>query len=1158
MGLLLVLLCVPLFAQEQVQAPQPAQREGLLDTVSYLELTARDIQTADLYQLVDWARLLGIDHRGSAETLRRRLYAYYEYTPPTAAAAPEESQRITIRSADATRYFTLESRDEGYVEISGGVLLELYSPAEGSKHIIAAERLIYNQATGDISATGTVRYTLSEQDNREETFYGESLTVNLGSWESRFLKGYTLQNRTINEREITFSFYGDTIARSSGEIIHLSDGRITSSPLEEPSYRIEADEIWVYEPGEWLLDGATFYLGRVPVLAFPFFFQLRDKMLINPAFGFDLVGGAFMQTSTYFFGAPPKSEEASLSFLQLTEEEDAASVTEIRGLYRRTVENPTAQQIAAARRAKEQNEYGRFLLDYYNRRGLAAALDLSIGSRGGIERTGLFAGIGATRVVSQFPPYQYRFDDPDSTTSVSVWEGGWIGGIYLPFRFIFSGELTGSVNRFEYELSVPFNSDPRIDELFEDRRESIDWGELLAITETDIESSSSTLPDGFDWEFSSRWSADTGKLAPYLAGARVEELSSSLTWRYGTISGSDAEIEELLPHWDAIPSFEQDEYASRYFPYPVTLVLPKLNLRFTGSLPSGPRSDGSGTGNAPESAEVLPPWESEPAPSPEKPNGGALIPPETGESYPISLNADSAEGSTLSYSISPRLTQGISYDVYQWEEGENQLYTSPEEVDFDPAYTLTTVSADTRLNYTGSYFDNLWSLKDTVGLTFQEKSRVRTIDSSIPTWDSMLESDKKGSYQRLSHSLVLTNRPLLHSPSPVDQIFEYRLQHYLYQREYESAAGFRSDLFPWERESIQEQSVSSTTSYPVLGYPHTLTIKSIVPPLLGEISGTYTAELGAALFSFEGGIEEIDDGIWEPQEAVADLRYRGNQYSFLRQQLLFEENEAWRNFRLREGESELALATEDNAYGISGRFDYWINQEDDSGKRREILPERLSLTGRLNEFWTGYTMEYLYPVSLTPGVGWVQESEREFIPSELSFGYAREFRPDPAWKRRIDLSLGIDTGYTQDLNRYSDTSFFFKTSLNLGIHQFLDLQFSSYTENTAAFRYLPWLIDGTDIEGINPLEDLARSVNLFNTADRRSSNFNLRSIALKAVHHLDQWDLTVEYTGEPVRASEGSFSVYTWESNFSIYVQWNPIPELRQDISINDGDLSVE
>lgn len=1155
--LLLIILTLLVLASQALLLS--AQESAFLDRDIYLELTARDIATADLYQLIDWCRILALDHRGGVESLRTRLYEYYGYEPTVPGEVQsqiDEAQRITIRSADTTRYFTLETRNEGYVEISGGVVLELYSPAEGSTHAIQADRLLYNQSTGDISASGNVRYALGEEGTQEETFFGESLTVNLGSWESRFLKGYTLQDRTINEQEISFTFFGETIARSPQEILFLEEGSITSSQMEDPSYRIDADQIWVFEPGEWLLNGATFYLGRVPVLYFPFFFQLRDKMLINPSFGFDQRDGAYLQTTTYLYGAQPKSDEESLSFLQLAEEEDAGRVTEIRGLYRRTKENPTNEEIASARRAEERGEYFRLLFDYYSRLGLVGALDLSLQREGLLESAELFAGLGRTRLVSEFTPYTFTWIDPDLGDPVSLWEGSWFGDIYLPLRFQFDAGLSGSAGGFTYDLELPYASDPRLSLLYDGRRESIDWGTLLAISDPLEETSSSSLPSGFTWRLKADYDADVSDLSPWVNQLRVSEFSTQLDWRYGTITGSAAEIDELLPRWDAVPSYLQDEYASRYFPYPESTVLPKLDLRIGGQLypfPQGRDSRVDAAGALVD--ELIPPWESE-DPADARPESEDILTPQNPDSFSIPLDGDLGEGSSLSYLLTPRLTHGINYDIYGWDEGGNALYSTPESVDFESAYTITTLGGDGKLNYSGDYFDNLISVEDTIGYSLQEKSRTRTIDSSIPNYDALEESDKQSSYQRLSHSLVLTNRPFIHSAAAVDQTFEYRLQHFLYTKEYEATAKeFQTELFPWERDSIQEQRVSSITAYNLGPVDNTSTVKATVPPLLGEVDLSQTSVLGPARIIGTGGFEEIADGDWEPKNAALDGRWSFNDYSFLRQKLAFDENEERNNFRLREGESEAAAAAGDNRYGISSRIDYWIDKEEENGKRTDFLPEIWESKAWLDEFWTSYTMEYIYPVSLQTGTGWVQESQREFIPSTYSFGYKREFEPDPGWKNRINLRYGIDTGYTQDLNRFSDTTFFFKTALNFRVHQFLDLQFSSYTENTAAFRYFPWLIEGTEINGVNPAEDLLQSINIFSIDDRRRSNFNLRSIDLKAVHHLDQWDLTVEYTGEPVQDTEGGFPVYRWQSNFSIYVQWNPIPELERRVDFEDGEL---
>ncbi|WP_319561191.1 hypothetical protein [Marispirochaeta sp.] len=1138
-----------------------SSEDGMLDPSVYLKLTGYDIATADLYQLQDWCRILAIDHRGTIDTLRRRLYDHFEYDPDDIPdmQAGEETQTITIRSADSTRYFTLETNQEGYIEISGGILLELYSPVEGTRHTITADRLLYNQSTGDLSAKGTVRYTLVEEGNQEETFFGESLTVNLGNWESRFLEGYTLQNRTINEKELTFSFYGDTIARSSSEIIFMQDGRITSSTMDPPSYHINADELWVYEPGEWLMNGATFYLGRVPILIFPFFFQLRDKMVVNPSFGFDLVDGAFIQTTTYLYGMPSKSDQDSLSFLQMTDVEEGDRVTERRGLYMRTMENPSSEEVREARRLRESGDYFRLILDYYNRKGLVSALDLSLSDVGSLDSLELFAGAGVTRVVSEYSPYQYTWEDPEKSSPVSIWEGGWIGGVFIPFRFDFRTALEGELNGLNYSLSLPFNSDPRVSRLFDNRKETIDWGELLAITEDPDPYASTSLPSGFTWEAGSGYSADTTGLRPWITEFRIRELSSSMEWAYGKVPASEPDLDSLLPYYSIVPSYLRSEYSSVYFPYPKSLVLPKLRINMAGNLYTGVSKEDAAAGSAAgEMEELLPPWrssEEETAPVAEDDSG--LLDPRLIDDYTLTLNADSARNSSLSYSFNPTLVHGISYDIYGWKEGENAVYSSPEEVDFDSAYSLTTFSGDARLRYDGSYVNNIVSLNESLSLTFQEKQRTRNIESTIPNWDSLVESDKGGSYERLSHSMTLSTRPFLHSAVPVDQTIEYRLQHYLFTREYESGDGFRNNVLPWERNTIQEQRISSTSLFNVWDYPQKVYVTGVLPPLLGDIDAVYTGEFNRLQMSLSGGATEIDDGIWEPDDLISEARFNLNEYSYLRQRFLFGEDEEREDFRLREGISEATAATANNRYGLLSSYEYSIQEEDDSGNEEIILPQTLMFKGWIGNFWSRYALEYLYPYDLDIGSGWTRGSEREFIPSTFSLGYKRNFEPEPFWKRRVNMGFGINTGLTQDLNRFSDSSLFFETSLTLKVFQFLDLQFSSYSENTSVFRYMPWLLEDSGIRPINPLEDLISSLNFFNEEERRISNFNLQSIALKAVHHLDQWDLTLEYTGEPEQESEGARPIYRWQSSFSIYLQWNPIPELEQELVYSDGDLSL-
>ncbi len=1159
----------PLFSQD---TPSGQAVPGRIDTGEYLLLTAWDIATADLYQLENWCRILNLDYHGTVDALRRRLYAYFEIeSADQPAGTAAETRRISIKSADSTRYFTLEEREEGYIEITGGIVLELESPQDGNVHKIEADRLLYNQASGDLSAYGNVRYLLTEGETQKETFYGESLTVNIEDWESRFLKGYTLQDRTVNEKELTFSFYGDTIARSSSEIIYMQEGRITSSEMVPPSYQIKADEIWVYEPGEWLLDGATFYIGRVPVLMFPFFFQLRDSMIVNPSVGFDLEKGAFMQTTTYFYGESSAMEEDSLSFLQMTSVEDTDRVTEWRGLYNRTRDNPTEEELEAARKRNSRGDYFRLLMDYYSRTGLVSALDLSIGSTAWFDSLHLFGGVGFTRVVADYAPYTYTWQDPDDGELLSVWEGSWVGGMYLPVRLNLSAGVETTMDRFKLNLELPFISDPLIEDLYENRSESIDWGKLLALTEEDSTTSSSSLPTGFSWDLSTSWTADTSALSPWVTAFSIKNFSSSLDWVYGKMTSgalTSAEIEELLPHYDAVSG----SYASIYFPYAKTLVLPEITLSLQGTLYPWGKEGKTAEKTAEEDLDLIPPWteQLENPESAEADEDSSIYVPDRLDDFTFSLDGDTGAEPSLTYQFTPYINHGYTFDIYGWDNSWNDWsladpdvvsYPSPEDVSFDTAYSLTTLSGDARLNFSSDFSNRVWSLEESLSFTYQEKIRQLTIDSAIPdpeeeSWNDLLESDKEASYERLSHSLTLTARPFVNSAVPVDQVIEYRLQHYLYSREYDSDDGLQTQVLPWERSTLQQQKVTSTTGFDPGGYDQTVVLSVILPPLLGDINGSYTGDFGSFDFYAAGEIEEVDDNNWKPQESTLLGKYSFADRIYLSQEFIFDEDDG-SDFRLREGESIFSAAVKDNTLGSKADFAYLLDYSDDQGDYYPLQPDSLVLSGWAGGFTASYSMEYTEPYSLElPGSGWVKAAYPEFIPSEVTMSYKKNYTPDPMWKRRVNLDFSIESGLTQDLNKFSDSSFFFETGLDFSVYKFLDLSFSFSSENTAIFRYLPWLLKGTGIEPLNPLDDLVKSFNFFDNEERRLSNFNLQSIDLKAVHHLDQWDLTLEYTGLPELDSTGSQSRYVWESTFSIYVQWNPIPELEQSVDYSDGDFS--
>jgi hypothetical protein len=171
-----------------------------------------------------------------------------------------------------------------------------------------------------------------------------------------------------------------------------------------------------------------------------------------------------------------------------------------------------------------------------------------------------------------------------------------------------------------------------------------------------------------------------------------------------------------------------------------------------------------------------------------------------------------------------------------------------------------------------------------------------------------------------------------------------------------------------------------------------------------------------------------------------------------------------------------------------------------------------------------------------------------FRPSTAKMAYQGETGPVWSWKNRVKLEAGLRTSWSMNLQRYTDNLFEFAPRLTLSVSEALDFTFSSLSVNTKTYRYLPGLgVPLGEAYWVNPLEDLARSFNFFYTPDRYASAFKIRSVAMKAVHHLHDWDLSVEYSGAPELITSPT-KQYVWSPKFTIQLQWQPVSQVKTAI----------
>jgi hypothetical protein len=181
------------------------------------------------------------------------------------------------------------------------------------------------------------------------------------------------------------------------------------------------------------------------------------------------------------------------------------------------------------------------------------------------------------------------------------------------------------------------------------------------------------------------------------------------------------------------------------------------------------------------------------------------------------------------------------------------------------------------------------------------------------------------------------------------------------------------------------------------------------------------------------------------------------------------------------------------------------------------------------------------------------------LPSYVSLGYLLSEGELYFWKNRIKLEGALNTAWSMNIQQFTQNSLDFSLSLRCSIYKFLDLSFTAVSSNKQTFRYFPGLVDRLNLPSViwvNPLTDLLRSFNFFNIQDRYASNFKLSSIAVEAVHHLHDWDLTLSYQGGPTLGVDAAGNPqYQWGSSFTVLLQWIPLPEMRSQVKGDESGL---
>ena len=189
-------------------------------------------------------------------------------------------------------------------------------------------------------------------------------------------------------------------------------------------------------------------------------------------------------------------------------------------------------------------------------------------------------------------------------------------------------------------------------------------------------------------------------------------------------------------------------------------------------------------------------------------------------------------------------------------------------------------------------------------------------------------------------------------------------------------------------------------------------------------------------------------------------------------------------------------------------------------------------------------------------------ADKGLNPHEFGLGLNKTFAKDNLWGKRLSFSVSTNTSLAFDLQRYTNSKLTFGIGVKLAISNFLDLNFSTNSENAVVFKYfqgLPFfdlpapLYQGQET---NFFVDLLNSFRFDDDNLRKQSGFKMKTLNMSLIHHLGDWNakLTMKMTPYLPQGSRD----YKFDNEISFLVQWVPIGEIKTQIDYVKEALTVK
>lgn len=1008
----------------------------------------------------------------------------------------EANRTIVINSAGDLSSYISRMKDERYFELSGDVSLSFSEDGESATHHIRADYLFLNREKSLLTAKGNVEYVLEQKGSRE-IFRGESLIFNIDDMTGLFFGGESEKKQSSDEKSIEFHYRGERIQRLQDGSVLLVNGLISSSKKNDPYYSIKAEQISILKPGEWAVRNAFLYLGRVPILPLPFFFMPGDTFVFHPSYGYSETKGYFVQTTTYLRGFSREDQSGGLSILQYLDEDDRNDYSMVReGLF--------LQREPLQEGETPDTGYLKLMADYYHILGAHFALE------GKWEKSSLSAGIAFTREIYNPGNFGYSFLDPVAGIDKPIWQQPTLFSLQFPFRFYV--ELSSDLplgDSFSGTIRIPLFSDPAVKSLFYPRKEGMQWKEFIdpdTVLEGEMNPLKNLVPE---------ITLKTRKKLYLDQGKRIGLSLSFLRFK-GSLSSRDGSGD--------------DEYPLSWY-YTDYLVAPDLAFSLDLSLLDSQKKSGGKAPNL-ESMDKPPPWVNSEV---EEQSQASLNPPGPPSLSPVVKEGNRQVAKWFSNSLSLSLTPQVSHRSVFNSQGISTM----EEQSILPDYHVRKLAIGGALDYKADVGDGFFRFQNSIKLNGSYQEHV--IESESMENDFGESSDHNAHRYEISNLVSMDLYPLISYTGWGKSAITYSGDGKLFRGLYLAPTDESISHIPlnWDQDSIKSHFINGRISFESSFFSHSLNGKVLLPPLDERYELSYTGANNLLTLKISEQIHRDDSRLlFDPFQA--ELLFTPLSWLSFQEKLFLKMDGAGEDYLT----SGFSLSFFDKNLTTSHSFSLLtdtLTAKDYSGNIK-VFPFYANLEA---------AREYDYVIGTS---GWKKVEDVYFFrPTRIKTGISWDLSPEPFWKGRIDLSLAVDTSWEMHLIRYTENRFAFSLELDLWIARFLDLQVSMKSSNNRTYNYFSSFTNG---QPVSFLEDLLKSFSFFNIQDRLDSNFNLETISIRAVHEMNDWDLNFVYEGKPeLKTNSAGIPEYSWIPEFSIFLQWRPIPEIRKKVSYQDEEV---